>query len=471
MLVPLASEQDRVAEPGQPDRPRDRGAAVVDDPQVLALVAAALERAAGDLAVDRIGVLAARILVGHDHRIRQAGGDPPHLGALEDVALSRRAEHHQQATGGDRPQDAEDLLQRVRRVGVVDDDRERLAKIHAFHAARRAPCMGQGHPRDLGVDPPSQGEGERGEGVLDVEGAGQRDLEPARPARGPHLRDRAAGIGLHLADADIGLRMGTVAQHPVSRALAEDRPGRIVAIEDRHRRLLDEQGLGIAVCLERAMELEVLVGDVGDDPGPVPAVADPTERQAMGRGLDHGTVIARGHHLRQELLELKRLGGRGPRQVVAQLIADLDVHRAKQSRPMAPGTQQLRAEGRDSGLPVGARHPDRRQCAARLAEPQVRGVRQRVAAIGDDELRDVHVRHLVLDHHGGRPRLDGGGCEPVTVGVLPRHCEEEGPIRDAARVVGQLANLADRQPDHPLGRNAVGERCKADGAANRAWRG
>src|SRR5216684_5980408 len=95
-LVPLAGEQYDVTDPrlgnGRCDR---RGA--IDLDRVAAV--ARFPDAVNDLAGDRPGLLAARIVAGHDHAIGQSRRDSSHLGPLASVAIAAAAEYaHQLST-------------------------------------------------------------------------------------------------------------------------------------------------------------------------------------------------------------------------------------------------------------------------------------------------------------------------------------------------------------------------------------
>ena len=95
LLVALAGDHDDVARPREPDRAGDRGAAVD-----LALDVAAA-RARGDLLDDRLRVLRARVVGGHDRQVGEPRGDLPHQRALAAVAVAARAEDDDHAPLGD----------------------------------------------------------------------------------------------------------------------------------------------------------------------------------------------------------------------------------------------------------------------------------------------------------------------------------------------------------------------------------
>ena len=72
------------------------------------------------------GVLGARVVGGHDHDVGELGCDLPHQRALSPVAVSPGAEDDDDAPAPEPARRAEHRRERVRRVRVVDDDRERL---------------------------------------------------------------------------------------------------------------------------------------------------------------------------------------------------------------------------------------------------------------------------------------------------------------------------------------------------------
>ena len=161
-----------------------------DQQEVVAASPAGGLGAAGDVVEDRLAVLAARILVGHDDEPCSFGGDPAHLRSLRGVALPGRAEDHDQATatrGRGRREQVEDRGERRRTVREVDHDAERLAHVHSFHPARHAGDAGQAVADAAGIEPECLAEGDHGERVVDVEAAGEREVERrlARPATSP----------------------------------------------------------------------------------------------------------------------------------------------------------------------------------------------------------------------------------------------------------------------------------------------
>ena len=167
-------------------------------------------------------------------------------------------------------------------------------------------------------------------------------------------------------------------------------------------------------------------------------------------------------------MQLERLGGRGARQVLLEALPDLDVHRAEQPGPLSGCRQDLGAERGDGGLAVCAGDADGREVPAGLAEPQVGGVRERVAGVGHHELGNGDIGHLTLHDHCSCAGLDGVGHVPMSIGVLPWHREEERARVHPPRVVVERGDLADRHADHPLWTDAVRQRTEAHAPPRRS---
>ena len=118
------------------DRAADRlGAVDLDRPAAIALVANASRDGVGD----GRRILAARIVAGHHDAIGEARRDVTHLRTLAGIAVAATAEDADQfARRHDRgPQCGQHLLQRIRRVRVVDDDQRPVGAAQSLHAAGR----------------------------------------------------------------------------------------------------------------------------------------------------------------------------------------------------------------------------------------------------------------------------------------------------------------------------------------------
>src|SRR5438132_11943655 len=133
-FVALAGKQDGIAGTSATDSLRDALAPVFDAGVVFPFLPADFIGTGGDLAQDGHRVFFARIFVGEDRVVAQPSGDLAHPGTLFAIAVAGAPEDGDQLALRDRPEFPQDLLEALRRVGVIDDHGERLAKVDPLHA-------------------------------------------------------------------------------------------------------------------------------------------------------------------------------------------------------------------------------------------------------------------------------------------------------------------------------------------------
>ena len=119
-------------------------------------------------------LLAARIVVGHDHAVGLLGRDRAHHRALAGIAVAAAAEHDDELPRRIGPQRLQRLGERVGLVGVVDEDRRAVAL-----AGEVEPALGALEPFERGehrarLAAGGDREPGGGERVLDLEAADQR---------------------------------------------------------------------------------------------------------------------------------------------------------------------------------------------------------------------------------------------------------------------------------------------------------
>ena len=116
--------------------------------------------------------------------LRAGGRGRAHRRPLGAVAVAAGAEHHQDAmSGGHLARRVEHTLETVGRVGVVDDDAERLALVDRLEPPRHRSSVAEARGDRVDRDAELGGRGGRGQGVRDVEAPAERHLARARPAR------------------------------------------------------------------------------------------------------------------------------------------------------------------------------------------------------------------------------------------------------------------------------------------------
>ena len=198
-------------------------------------VAARPAGAGQDLGDDRAGVLRARVVGGDDDVVGQRRGGGAHERALGPVAVAAGAEDHEHATLAQAAGGPQDVLERVRGVGVVDEHREGLALVDGLEAAGRQLGPGQAGRDRLVADAERARGGDRAEGVEDVEAPRQRhgELELARAearARRARAQVGRAQVGVGALEAD---------RHRVGELRGQAQPVLVVDVDhaDRGRAL------------------------------------------------------------------------------------------------------------------------------------------------------------------------------------------------------------------------------------------
>ena len=283
-----------------------------------------------------------------------------------------------------------------------------------------------------------------------------------RPASCRVERRRAAGpldvgaetVGV-LGDADrANVRRGLRAVGHDAGAGVTSRPdegagGRVVDVDDGRRsdrtrlaheprvsQAIEQRQLGVAVRLPRAVQLEMLVGEVREDRDVVGDARDAIEGEPVRGRLDDGEVVAGVDHGPQRRLELGRLGGRGVRLVGVRPAADPRRDGADHPGPPTRGLERRDRQVGGRRLAVRARDPDDRELMRGIAVPPRRGAGEGRPRRVHDDLRGGHVGEWPLHDHGGRTTVRRGGREVVAVGVLAGHGHEQRAVRHGPRIVG-----------------------------------
>ena len=130
-------------------------------------------------------------------------------------------------------------LERGRAVGVVDDDPERLAELDPLHPAGHAVDRREAVADGRRVEPDRLAEGDDRQRVVDVEPAGEPELERSRRPTGRRRRCGGRGVLLDAGRPDVGGRVRAVGQDPGAGLLgdADERAGRrVVGVDDAGRR-------------------------------------------------------------------------------------------------------------------------------------------------------------------------------------------------------------------------------------------
>ena len=534
VLVPLAADEHGVVGGGHRDRAADREPAVhhdipparvlqlhrlvprvgVDEVHVLQErehrlvldrleVVHAVAESGGDVVQNRVRILRARVIVGHEHDVRELIRHAAHLRALGGVAVAAAPEHGDDVRRA-RPPDARDgAPQRVRRVRVVHDHREGLALVHELHAPgdglHRLHARGDDVQRNLQRHPDRHRRGDVGHVHLAHQPARRVERARGRANRDQRLEQRELGL-LHEHVRLIGERRVRGVgddRHAVAAARGGDekrRLGRLLRLVARvvsrrlrrrvqvdHRPLpfrvrqtVEQLGFGLPVRVHRAVEVEVVGRQVREHGDVEIHAVHATLRQRVAGNLHRRRGRAVVQHARHQLLALQRVrrgvgdlvlalvrrqpSGRGALSVLRRVILlrfpDAPVRREPRVIQHVPGRadhaalavvgfQDRTHQKRRGGLAVRAGDADGDERSARVAVKRRRETRERLFRVGDEHLRRVLGQTFdepVAHHRHGAGRH---GVQrvivPVRLGAAAAH--EDVPAENRARVVGDAAHL------------------------------
>ncbi len=150
------------------------------------------------------------------------------------------------------------------------------------------------------------------------------------------------------------------------------------------REIREEQALGPVVLLHRLVEIEMVLGEVGEDGRGEMDRIGAVERQRVGGDLHHARLVAGVEHLGERALEIDRLRRRA--QDLMLNAPDHALHRPQQPGLAAGGLEQRTHQERRRGLAVGPGDADGLEARGRIS----------VEASRDRRHRGPHRLHLHL---------------------------------------------------------------------------
>ena len=345
------------------------------------------------LFADRGGVLGPGVVVRDDDHVRETRGDLSHMWPLGAVAVSPGPHHHQQAPGSrDRSQSVEGLFERVRGVRVVDHAAAgRMC--HGLHPSGDGAGLaeGAGHVRTGVSEGPQQQFG--GECVGDVMPARQGRVQGAGPLGPVDGEDGAVVGGPDVAGTVVRVhaRAGRVGDHRDLGLTGQAAPPLVIDADDPAAGVgRGEEGpLGLVVGLHRAVEVEVVLSEVGEADDVEDDLVRPMQHEGVAGDLhrDHCHLVL--DHPGEQAVQLGRLGSGadGPDRVLRALAVPVfGAAGADGSSSDVEGVQGAGDDGGDRGLAVRAGHAQRGQLRGRAAMDEGRCGRRGRAWI-------VHLEH------------------------------------------------------------------------------
>jgi hypothetical protein len=311
------------------------------------------------------------------------------------------------------------------------------------------------------VDPEQPGRGDGAEDVYDVEASTKPrlQLEAFEAESGACRRDlEIDGVDDAELDRLLAESPQLVRETATMRVRNVDRGAWAVAV---HVGLGEEPALRVEVLLHRAVKVEVVLAQVGEDQHPEADAEQALQGGAVGGGLERARAVARVQHLAEGALEIDRLAGRpGGR---AALSADAVLDRAEEPGTTPCGREDGEEEKGGRRLPVRAGDAGDLELPRRVSEESIGSKSHGFSGVADEELGRRQLERP-LDDERGRPVGDGVGGELVSVGLVTGHADEEGPGCDAAGVVGQVGDLDAGGVERALRAHSLAQAVEVDGA-------
>ena len=231
------------------------------------------------------------------------------------------------------------------------------------------------------------------------------------------------------------------------RQLGRQPPSVLVAdVHGRGRIAVDEEPpLRLEVRLHVAVEVQMILAEIGEDERGEAHAVEPVQLRRMRRRLHRARAVARVEHLAEGPLQVDRLGRRA--HDAAPLAADARLHRAEQPWTAAGRGEDGEEQERRRRLAARPGDAGHLELLRRPAEELVRRRRHRRARARDDELRHRQVERPLDDESHGAP-LHRLRRELVTVGTSAGNAEEQRSGRRGTGVVDEVAHVDRSTSEH-----------------------
>ncbi len=219
--------------------------------------------------------------------------------------------------------------------------------------------------RDQTLEDPLDGDLERsphthrGQEVIEIVPTKQRGSQSARPPRGADEGTDPLKVIRRSHRSHIRLSRQPVRDHSGTRHLAEPLARRVIQVDDGRAALLpehrEELSLGGEIVFHRFVEVEVILGQVGEDGDVKGTLRHPMQHQGVGGDLYNGGVRPLTTHPPEERLQIRGLRG-GPLCLAADPPAPV-LDRPDNPGPVAAGLERRLDQIAHGRLAIGPRDP------------------------------------------------------------------------------------------------------------------
>ncbi|MPM36146.1 hypothetical protein SDC9_82741 [bioreactor metagenome] len=397
---------------------------------------------------DGIGPLGSGIVGGDDHPVGQRAGNRAHNGALGAVPVASAAEQADEPPLGKAPHRCQDVFQRVRGVGIVNEHRIGRGHRDNLHPALHAAGVPQrgGHVAKAQAQRP--GSRQHAQGVVDGKASGNGQPNPGNLLQSHGLKLHIGGKQTDIFGYHVGRVLVFRIGHPgAGHGLRVIAPGLVVQIQHGGAALRKQQPLGPPVFLHGMVKIQMVLGEICEDAYGKGDARHSAEDQRVGGNLHHRVGAAGVRHPGQQLLQLVGLRSRAvSRESVRAdhvLIGADQPHFGPQAM-LQYGLEQISG----GGFSVGARHPQDGEPAGRVVKPVCREEGQGGAGVLGNQPGPRLLRRSAAHHRGGAlfQRLSD---EVVAVRLIARQSHKKGPRLQFSGVVADRRDFGVRRKAAP----------------------
>ena len=269
---------------------------------------------------------------------------------------------------------------------------------------------------------------------------------------------RAAGVGDDAADGPVGRAVDGVRDDRDRRLHGQPRPPVVVEADHRPAAAVgrEQRRLGREIGLHGAVEVEVVLGESGEDACGVGDRVDPVQRQRVRGDLHRDRVHPALAGDGEQRLQVRRLR-RGPHRR-HPLAGQPRLHGADHTRPQPGGGETRLEQVRDGGLAVGAGDAEHRHHLGGAGVHLRREVAEDRTGVARHQRRQTRQRPV--GERGRSSRGDRLRREGRAVDVRTGECGVQVAGSDLPRVEGDAGD----------GHVAFGSRAAAGGEARQRHR-
>ncbi len=441
--------------------------------------------AAQNVVDDGLGLLAARVVAGHDHLVGTGLGNAAHQRALAGIAVAATAKHAPQlaaALRSQRAQRLQGLVQRIGGVGVIDGHQRRTGLADLLHAPGHCCQHRAGLCSLLQAGSQHAQAGHHLQQVEHVVLANHLAVQGHGSGFGARLYNlehqttfaRADGLGRQTGLAGLIHGDSPQIQRATGQGCRQCRAPGVVQVD--HSRLkagpVEQRFLGGPVGIHAAVVVQMVLGEIRENGQPYARAGQAVLGNADGRGLDRASAIAGIGKAAEGALQQHRIRGghAGHIELVRRNAhAQGADHRAapvRQHTSFAEMAHRLGQPPADAGLAIGTCHGQHIELLAGLAKPgaghRASGSLQIGHRSNGHALQIKLFQASLLDQAGGRAALHGlGHIGPAVVDAAGPGDKGVARLHLAAVGVQGAATHTLAQPLH--GRGGACDRGHAGG--------